>query len=544
MKRYTGQDHFDVIVIGGGISGAAVAYEAASRGLHVVLFEKGDFCSATSAASSKLIHGGLRYLSNREFALVRESLRERRILANIAPNLVYPLAFMFPHYRSTLKTSKWFVKLGLTLYDLLAFDRAFTWEAAKKIPGHRTLPARQALERMPVLNPDGLTGASVYHDCLSIAPERLALAFIRSAVRHRAETANYARVDGFLFAADGKTITGVDVYDRLHGRRRTVTAAVTINCAGPWADGVLNLAAQRAPERRMRRSEGIHIVTRALIPPGIAVSAMVPGGGHCFLIPWRGHTLIGTTDKPYLGHPDDYRVTRASIRELIAAVNSAFSGLGLAFSDVRYCYGGLRPLVESADEATYDDSRKYEIRDHGETGLNGLITVEGGKWTTSRHLAESVVDRLAATTRLPIGRSISSRQHLHGCVIRDLQGHLDGLRERHPDFDGDTTDTVGRLYGNAADAVLDLARQTPAGSVRLDADGEILAQAVYAARHEMARTLADIVLRRTGIATLGNPGEAVLRQVAAAAAPVLNWDEARITEEVRAAMAALAVPAA
>ena len=294
----------------------------------------------------------------------------------------------------------------------------------------------------------------------------------------------------------------------------------------------------------MRRSEGIHIVTRALIPPGIAVSAMVPGGGHCFLIPWRGHTLIGTTDKPYHGHPDDYRVTRASIRELIAAVNSAFSGLGLAFSDVRYCYGGLRPLVESADEATYDASRKYEIRDHGETGLNGLITVEGGKWTTSRHLAESVVDRLAATTRLPIGRSISSRQHLHGCVIRDLQGHLDGLRERHPDFDGDTTDTVGRLYGNAADAVLDLARQTPAGSVRLDADGEILAQAVYAARHEMARTLADIVLRRTGIATLGNPGEAVLRQVAAAAAPVLNWDEARITEEVRAAMAALAVPAA
>ena len=141
---------------------------------------------------------------------------------------------------------------------------------------------------------------------------------------------------------------------------------------------------------------------------------MVPGGGHCFLIPWRGHTLIGTTDKPFHGHPDDYRVTRDSIRELITAVNKAFSGLGLTFADVRYCYGGLRPLVESEDETTYDASRKYEICDHAEAGLKGLVTVEGGKWTTSRHLAEKVVDHLAVTTHLPVGRSISTRQHLHG----------------------------------------------------------------------------------------------------------------------------------
>ncbi len=294
----------------------------------------------------------------------------------------------------------------------------------------------------------------------------------------------------------------------------------------------------------MHRSEGIHIVTRALIPPGTAVSAMVPGGGHCFLIPWRGHTLIGTTDKPFHGHPDDYRVTRDSIRELITAVNKAFSGLGLTFADVRYCYGGLRPLVESEDETTYDASRKYEICDHAEAGLKGLVTVEGGKWTTSRHLAEKVVDHLAVTTHLPVGRSISTRQHLHGCVIRDLQSHLTALRKRHSDFDGDTTDTVGRLYGNAADAVLDLARYLPTGAVRLDADGEILAQAVYAARYEMARTLSDIVLRRTGIATLGNPGETVLRQVAAAAAPELDWDETRIAEEIRTTMASLTVPTA
>ena len=544
MQRYTGQNHFDVIVIGGGISGAAVAYEAASRGLRVVLFEKDDFCGATSAASSKLIHGGLRYLSNREFTLVRESLRERRILTHIAPNLVYPLAFMFPHYRASFKTSKWFVKLGLTLYDLLAFDRSVVGATAKRIPRHRTLPAREACQRMPILNPEGLTGASVYHDCLSIAPERLALAFIRSAVHHRAEAANYARVDGFIYGTDGKTIAGVDVYDRIHGRRRAVTAAVTVNCAGPWADGVLDRARRQTSGRRIRRSEGIHIITRPLIPSGTAVSAMVPGGGHCFLIPWRGHTLIGTTDKPYDGHPDDYRVTGESIRALITAVNSTFSGLGLTVGDVHHCYGGLRPLVESGDQATYNASRRYEIRDHAKTGLNGMITVEGGKWTTSRHLAEKVVDHLATATRLPVGRSISARRHLQGCVIGDLPGHLAGLRERHPDCDRVTIDTVGRLYGEDADAVLNLSRNVPDGTNRIDADGEIMGQAVYAVRYEMARTLTDIVLRRTGIATLGCPGEPVLRRVAAAAAEALDWDDMRIAEEVRTTMETLAVPVA
>ncbi len=542
MQRFTGEGHFDVVVIGGGISGAAVAYEAASRGLRVALFEKGDFCEATSAASSKLIHGGLRYLSNLELGLVRESLRERRILENIAPNFVYLLPFMFPHYRSSLKENKWFIKLGLTLYDLLAFDRAFTWEAAKRIPGHRTLSARKARERMPLLKPDGLTGASIYYDCLSIAPERLALAFIRSAVHHRAEVANYARVEGFLFGADGSTITGVAVRDLIHRETRKVTASMTINCAGPWADSVLDLAQRREPGRRLRRSEGIHIITRALIPPGTAVSAMVAGGRHCFLIPWRGHTLIGTTDKRYEGHPDDYRVTRESIQELIAVVNSAFDNPGLTLDDVQYCYGGLRPLVESQTDETYNASRKYEIRDHAKEGRKGLLTVEGGKWTTSRHLAENVVNRLTAATSLPIGRSISARQYLHGCVIRNMTGHLEDLKNRHPDFDRDTTDLLGRLYGTAGDAVLAIARQEQALGERVNREGEILAQTIYAVRHEMAQTLLDIVLRRTGIATLGSPGEAILLQVARAVAPELQWDETRITQEVQNAMAALALP--
>ena len=543
MQRYTGNGSFDVVVIGGGITGAAVAYEAASRGLRVALFEKGDFAEATSAASSKLIHGGLRYLAHHEYRLVRESLRERRTLANIAPNFVYPLAFLLPHYRGSLTASRGFVKLGLTLYDLLAFDKGRTWEAAKRIPGHQSLSPREALARQPRLNPAGLTGASVFYDCLSIAPERLALAFVKSAAHHGARVANYARVAGFLCDHGRSTVLGVKVHDRIDRQTYAVQAAVTINCAGPWADSVLALVPGQTGGDHLRRSEGIHIITRPIINPDSAVSAMTAGGRHCFLIPWRGHTLIGTTDKAYLGPPDDYHVTRASIQELLDTINATFDNLHLTWDDVRHAYGGLRPLVERHTAETYKASRQYEIRDHRQDGHPGLLTVEGGKWTTSRHLAEKVVDRLSQTTTLAPGHSISARQYLQGCAINDMHTHIRHLMEWHPDFEAGTIETLGRLYGTDCEAVLALARTNPALTVRINQDGELPAQAVYAVRHEMARHLLDIVLRRTGIATLGNPGEAVLNQVAAAVAPELGWDNGHIADEVQAAMDFLSLPA-
>jgi glycerol-3-phosphate dehydrogenase len=220
----------------------------------------------------------------------------------------------------------------------------------------------------------------------------------------------------------------------------------------------------------------------------------------------------------------------------------AFSGLRLTYADVLHCYGGLRPLVENQTSATYNASRRYEIHDHQRDGLQGLITVEGGKWTTSRHLAEKVIDRLVTTTALPVSRSVSARQYLRGCAIRDMDTHLAELRKRHPDFDGDTLDNLGRLYGTDCKAVLELTRMDTALAGKLNSEGEILAQAVYAVRYEMAQTLLDIILRRTGIATLGNPGEQILHRVAATVAPELNWDANRITQEVQTAMNFLAIP--
>ncbi len=544
MKRYTdhsGKTTFDVIIIGGGISGAAVAYEAASRGLKVALFEKGDFSEATSAASSKLIHGGLRYLARMEYGLVRESLRERRILENIAPNFVYPFPFLFPHYRSQLKSNKWLIKAGLTLYDLLAFDKQKTWDASKKIPDHTTLSPDESLKRQPVLKREGLTGASIFYDCLNIFPERLALTFIKSAVSHHAEVANYARVVGFLLGGSGRYVQGVTVKDLISDTTYEVKGRITINCAGPWADSVLAMARGESDPPH-RRSEGVHIITKPLIRDTTAVSAITPNGRHCFLIPWRGHTLIGTTDKPYNGDPDDYRVTRQSIEELIAEVNASFDGLAIEYDDILHSYGGLRPLVESRVRETYIASRRYEIHDNIVDGLQGLMTVEGGKWTTSRHLAEKVIDHLRDKAAFPIRSSVSGQTYLKGSEIRDIQTFIRRINQENRDFDADTVTYLGRIYGKACSDVLSLARQTPALAMRLNDDGEILAQAIYAVRYEMAFTLMDIVLRRTGIATLGHPGKDMLRRVARAVAGDLDWSDARVEKEVETTAAFLRIP--
>jgi len=543
MERYT--EHatgktFDVIVIGGGITGAAIAYEAASRGLSVALFEKGDFSEATSAASSKLIHGGLRYLNNLEYRLVRESLIERRTMTNIAPNFVYPFPMLFPHYRSSLKSNKWLTRIGLVIYDLLATGRSNTWDTSKKIPSHKAISPEKALRLQPVIKEKGLTGASLFYDCISICPERLALAFIKSALHYGGKAANYARVTAFLM--DGKRVCGIRVTDRLMKKEFEVKARITINCAGPWADHILSQFLKDKDSARLQRSEGIHIITRPLTKNDSIVSAITPGGRHCFLIPWRGHTLIGTTDTPYHGHPDDYRVTRTRIEELIHGVNGSFDGLNLTVQDVLYSYGGLRPLLESRLKETYRSSRRYEIHDNALDGISGLLTVEGGKWTTSRRLAEKAVDRVAEKTGLSISPSLSCRQYLKGCEIKNLNDFLNRIKEENQNFNKNTLDCLGRLYGTECEKVLGLVREENSLAQILNSDGELLAQAVYGVRYEMARTLRDIVLRRTGIATLGNPGDGILLQVAQIMARELKWNEQKISEEVESTIDFLKIP--
>jgi glycerol-3-phosphate dehydrogenase len=543
MKRFTENysgEKFDIIVIGGGITGAAVAYDAASRGLSVAMIEKGDFGGATSSATSKLIHGGLRYLVSMEFRLVRESLRERKNLENIAPNFVYPVKLMVTTNNIKITNTKWIIKIGMILYDLFSFDKGWTWDKSKRIPLHKTLSRDKVIELEPNVKKEGLTGASVYYDCISIFPERLTLAFIKSAIQYGAQVANYARVEGFIFSND-KRISGVTVHDTITGKKLNVSAELTVNCGGPWADIILGLAKKKVEGEQLRRSEGIHIIAKKLVNDHI-LGTITSKGRHIFIVPWRGHSLIGTTDKEYIGRPDEYRVTEKSIRELLNEVNDAYGFKPLSFKDILHTYGGLRPLVEDQTEDVYESSRKYEIYDNKTDGLDGLITVEGGKYTTSRNLAEEVLKIISKKLKRKLNRTITDKTFLHGCEIPNMPEFLERIVKENQNFKRTIIETLGKYYGLEYMRVLEIARKNKLLARPLNDDGEILAQVVFAVRYECAKTLNDILFRRTGIGTLGNPGEGMLRLVAETAAKELHWSAARMKEELAKARKAFVIP--
>ncbi|MBN1497407.1 MAG: glycerol-3-phosphate dehydrogenase/oxidase [Spirochaetes bacterium] len=542
MKRFIeqyGGENFDIAIIGGGITGAAVAYDAARRGFSVALLEKGDFGAATSSATSKLIHGGLRYLANGEVALVRESLRERRIMENIAPNLVHPLPSLIATYAGQgLMNSRQVMRAGMILYDILSFDKGRTRDAAKRLPNHRSMSRKEVLAAEGSVRPAQLNGGFVYYDCLSSFPERLTLAFIKSAAHHGARVANYARVDDFM--VEGKSVRGLVITDELTGAGLKVTASLVINCAGPWADILLAKALHRETARQITRSEGIHIITDKTVNSHM-VGLRTTRGRHIFFVPWRGHTLIGTTDKEYTGTPDGYRVSRQSIVELIDEVNESFGSGTLGYGDVRHAYGGLRPLVETQTEGTYSSSRRYEIYDNAADGLEGLITVEGGKYTTSRNLAEKVMAEVRKKSGRKMMQCTTAAGFLKGCEIADMEAFASALRSEQV-LAPQTMTYLGMAYGSDFRQVCGIAKDDAALGRPLNDDGEILAQVAYAARHEMARTLPDIMLRRTGLGTLGHPGNDIIKKAAETAASELKWDSAKTEAEIKKVSALLTLP--
>ncbi len=532
MKRLFDQpfeNHYDIIIIGGGITGVSVAYEAATRGLKVALFEKGDFGEATSSATSKLIHGGLRYLKNAEFGLVRESLSERKTLENIAPNFVYPLPFMIPTY-SSLKNNKAILFAGMVLYDLLSLDKGFTWDKTKKLRFHKTISAKKTRRLEPCIPDHKLTGSSIYYDCQNINPERLTLGILNSAITYGAKAANYSKVKSFI--VEKQNVNGVEVIDLLNNQQHKFTADLTINCTGPWTDIVLNSAANHQKvDHHIRRSEGIHIITKKQCNKH-AVLMMTKEGKHVMMIPWRNHTLIGTTDKEYNGDPDDYKVTKQSIVELLTEINSNYGNSRLKYGDVLFAYGGLRPLVDNQTEASYESSRKYEIFDNAKDGLNRLITIEGGKYTTSRKLASNVMHIISKKFRRNLGKSVTHKKYLVDSDIKNMESFIRQLVLRYPQFSEATINYVGRNYGLQCHTIFRLALyEKPLMEVLTD-DGEILAEVVYAMKKEMAFTLEDIFFRRTGIGTLGYPGDEVFNKVVETAKKYFSWDDERTKKEI------------
>lgn len=539
IEEYNNED-FDIIIIGGGITGAAVAYDASCRGLKVALLEKSDFGGATSAATSKLIHGGLRYLNNFEFGLVRESLRERRILSNIAPNFVYPLPFMIPTYKS-FKSNRLLLLAGMMLYGMLSYDKKFTWDSSKSLPMFKTISRKKTKALEPNVKTKGLTGSTVYYDCQNIFPERLTLAFIKSAIQNGAKVANYAYVRSFLFD-EKDNIRGIKVKDMISCIEHEIKASLVINCGGTWADIILKKAKKGVDENyQIKRSEGIHIITRKMINEN-AIAMMNRKGRHFMIMPWRNYSLIGTTDIEYHGNPDEYKVPKKSILELIDDVNRGYGADKLTYDDIIFAYGGLRPLVDDQTDGSYKSSRKYEIYDNAKDKLNGMVTVEGGKYTTSRNLAINVLKMVQKKLGKTLPDSKTDNKYLVGCEIKDMNKFMEELHQEFSDFSHETVEYIGMNYGTESRHILEIARKDKSLAEIMTADGEILAEVIYAVENEMAKTLTDIIFRRTGIGTLGNPGIEKLQKVAGCAAKLLNWDDMKKEAEISIALEKLALP--
>jgi len=532
LKRYIEEgrpDRFDLVIVGGGITGAAVAYIAAARGLSVALFEKKDYGSATSAATSKLIHGGLRYLANGELKLVRESLRERRILGNFAPNFVYPLPFIMPMYKRW-RGNIWKMLIGMYLYDMLSYDKKDTWDKSKKLQNHRLINHRKTIRVEPNLKMEDLRNAFYFFDYQCIFPERLTLAFIKSAAEYGACVSNYTPVEGFLYG-EKKKITGVKVRDLFTDKTREVHAGLIVNCGGTWADKILGMAAGSDQlTHRVKRSEGIHIITKKIAGNHV-VSLQKPDGGHMMIMPWRDHSLIGTTDKEFLGDPDEYRVSMEGIDEIINNVNNNY-GRKISREDIIHAYGGLRPLVDDQTKGSYETSRKYEVYDNAVDGIDGMITVEGGKYTTSRSLAREVLKLVSAKLDRILSDPVSDNLYLSGCEIRDMKQFMIRQHLNYKEFSRNTVEYVSRNYGTESQVVFRIARSNPRFAEVVSHDGEILAEVVYAIQYESAKTLRDIMLRRTGIGTLGNPGKPVIDKIASLVAGMMGWSEKRKEDEI------------
>lgn len=369
----------DVVIIGAGINGAGIARDAAMRGLKVLLIDKGDLGGGTTSASTRLIHGGLRYLEHFEFGLVHESLREREILLRIAPHLVRPLAITIPIYKQS-KRGRLTIRAGMMLYDLLSWN--------KSLPRHRMLSRAETLERWPGLNPEGLVGSALYYDAQVEFPERLVAENVRSAIDFGAEALTYTRVT--RFAVEEGQVSGVELVSE-SGQTRFAEAAVVINAAGPWVDLVLERAPVESP-KLIGGTKGSHIVVPPF--PGAPSNAIYlearSDGRPIFIIPWNDLYLIGTTDVRFEGDPDDVRCELWEIDYLLTETNLALPGAHLTRDSIVYTYSGVRPLPVTGEKDEQSITRRHFIREHPE--LANLLSIVGGKLTTYRSLAEECVD--------------------------------------------------------------------------------------------------------------------------------------------------------
>jgi len=520
-------ERFDVLVIGGGVTGAGTALDAASRGLRVALVEARDLASGTSSRSSKLIHGGLRYLEQFDFKLVYEALRERDLLVSkLAPHLVKPVSFLYPLYKKVVERP--YVGAGLVLYDSMEGTR-------RPVPRHRHLSARGALKRAPALSPDRLAGAMLYYDA-QVDDARHTLTVARTAAAHSAVIGTRLSVVGLLRSAE--RVTGARVRDEESGRILEVSAEAVVICAGVWTDLVHELAGVQAGYK-VRMSKGVHIVV-----PRAAVDAdtgmiLRTEKSVLFFIPWGEHWIVGTTDTDFAGDRAEPVATEEDIEYILAAANRVLAR-PLIRADVIGVYAGLRPLVDApagnggkpnGGKPTTKLSREHVV----ETPVPGLASIAGGKFTTYRLMARDVVDAAVADFDREVPGSVTEQVPLLGADgLAAVQPAVGRLAEDYGVPRAAVEHLLGR-YGTLAAEVLELVKGDAAlGRPLAPGHPYLRAEVAYAVSHEGALHVEDVLMRRTRLfIESADSGAAVAADVAALMGRPLGWSRRRRAAETR-----------
>jgi glycerol-3-phosphate dehydrogenase len=535
----------DILILGGGIYGAAAAWEASLRGLSVALIDKSDWGAATSSNSLKIIHGGLRYLQHADFKRMRESIRERAILMRIAPHLVHPLPCVMPTYGHAMK-GKEAMAIAMFMNDLIGFDRNGSSDPQKHLPPGRIISKRECLEIIPGLEEKGLTGGAVWHDCQVYNSERMLLSYLHSASRNGAQLANYVEVTGFM--VKDRRVLGVKARDVMTQNEFEIRARLVINNTGPWVNETLGLLDQKKSNRKVLLSKAMNLVLRRQIIPHYAVGvpskfefqdrdAIINKGSRLlFIRPWREVSIIGTTHVAYHGEPKDFRVTESDIQAFVDEVSAAYPAANLSRRDVAFFNGGLLPM-ESVNPRTGDVRlvKHYILRDHeAEHGLAGLLTVVGVKYTTARDVAAKSIDLAVRKLRGPFKKSAGASTPIHGGNLARFNDYLQAETQRKPH--GLSARIVKHLvenYGAAYNEVLQCAEGHHALLQPVAENTEVLrAEIIHGIREEMALKLSDVVMRRTELGSAGNPGEEALQACAKMMAEELQWKEGRVREEL------------
>jgi glycerol-3-phosphate dehydrogenase len=519
------RDSFDLVVVGGGITGAGVALDAASRGYSVALVEKSDFSAGTSSRSSKLVHGGLRYLQNFDLGLVREALLERSLLVRLAPHLVTPLPFVVATFEG--KRPDRMLGVGLNMYDVMSWrrgrDEAEEWSPDR----HRTIDGAEVVECIPALAERDPTAGYLFYDCQT-DDARLVVTVLGEAERFGTVIANRCEVTG-LVERRGRA-TGVLVRDALGGGEFELAADNVVNATGVWADRLRPQELYVEEEVPViRPSRGTHVtLPRDLLD--VRAGAIVPAGGGrtVFVLPWLGRTLVGTTDNDYEGSVEHVPPGEEDVEYLLAAVNGFF-GTALGPGDLTGAYAGVRPLISTGDpKKSVDISRKAELYETS----SGLVTITGGKLTTWRRMAKLAVDRIVERE----GREAP-------CRTDEIQLGMPADADTLPEaagVDEESRTHLASRYGHAANLVMRLAAVDSRLAERISPDlPDIAAEAAFAVDHEQAHAVADVLLRRTRLGVLDarrmcEPGAAGPARVARAMGGQLGWDDERVERELAA----------